>query len=394
MKTRMRYFLWQPALLLLLLLSGCFNDEPLLTPEPSGGKLFKRYVAIGNSITAGYQSGGINASLQRQSYAVLLAQAMGTPFNLPLLNDPGCPPPFKNILTGERVANVPGGCALRQTPPPRFINNTAVPGAKVVDVINNFDPNGNANALTQFILGGYTQVQIASRVHPTFVTVWIGNNDVLGAAVMGTLDLLTPEADFKATYTAMLDSLVDMGVQGGLLIGVADVTLAPHFSPGIAYYQVEQMGGVFPPTFDVADNCATTGATSLIPFSYAFGVLFARAVQGQPVTLDCANDPYILTPDEVASIVQATHNYNVFIKQKADELGWAYMDPNELSQQLKDLGAIPPFPNLANPNELFGPYMSLDGLHPSSAAHKLLAQKAAEAIDAKYGTNLQAAFTQ
>ncbi len=390
MKRRTRFILLQPLLLLLLFLSGCFNDESLLPPEPTN-ELFKRYVAIGNSITAGYQSGGINATLQRQSYPNLLARAMNTPFNLPLLRDPGCPPPFTNILTGEREA--PEDCALRETPPPRFINNVAVPGAKVVDVLTNFDENGGANALTQFILGGFTQLQLAARVHPTFVTVWIGNNDVLGAALAGTTALVTPEDDFRAKYTAMLDSLVDMGVQGGLLIGVANVTFAPHFSPGIAYAQVKQMGAL-PPTFDVAANCATTGATSLIPFSYAFGELLATALQGQSVTLDCMNDPRVLTPSEVASIVQTTQAFNTFIQQKANDLGWAYLDPNVLLQQLKDQGAIPPFPNLANPSELFGPYLSLDGLHPSTAAHRLIAQAAAEAIDARYGTNLKAALTQ
>lgn len=62
----------------------------------------------------------------------------------------------------------------------------------------------------------------------------------------------------------MLNELQAMGVQGGLLIGVANVTVIPHLSPGIAYAQAEQ-AGAFPPTFDVADNCATTGATALVP---------------------------------------------------------------------------------------------------------------------------------
>ncbi len=42
-----------------------------------------------------------------------------------------------------------------------------------------------------------------------------------------------------------------------------------------------------------------------------------------------------------------------------------------------------------NSSEPFGPYFSLDGVHPSSLAHKLVAQEAAAAINAVYGTNLQ-----
>jgi len=55
------------------------------------------YVALGNSITAGYQSGGINDSTQRQSYALLLARQMGTRYAYPALTMPGCAPPINNV---------------------------------------------------------------------------------------------------------------------------------------------------------------------------------------------------------------------------------------------------------------------------------------------------------
>ncbi len=372
---------------LLLFALGC-QDEGLLPPEPTGGTLFARYVALGNSITAGYQSGGINATLQQQAYPVLLARAMGTPFNLPLLRDPGCPPPLVNIRTGERLGGLPGDfCAYRQLPPPRIINNVAVPGAKVIDVLTNLGEGTSANTLTLLLLGGRTQLEAAAEAHPTFVSVWIGNNDVLGAAIAGNPALITPVNTFRQRYTQMLNELQAMGVQGGLLIGVANVTVIPHFSPGIAYAQAEQ-AGAFPPTFDVADNCATTGATALVPFSYAFGELLAAAMQGQTVTLDCVNDPRLLSPEETATIVQTVEQYNAFIQQQADQMGWAYLDPNVKLLELKNQGQIPIFPNV-NASDPFGPYFSLDGVHPSAAAHRLVAQEAAAAINATYGTNLQ-----
>src|SRR5687768_18602033 len=64
-------------------------DRELLGPNPpSGGEIFRSYVAIGNSITAGFQSNGINDSTQRQSYALLLARAMGTRYAYPALAKP------------------------------------------------------------------------------------------------------------------------------------------------------------------------------------------------------------------------------------------------------------------------------------------------------------------
>src|SRR5438132_12195434 len=94
------------GLSLALLAAACHEDELFTTPPPpyAGGAMFQRYVAIGNSITAGFQSGGINDSTQRQSYAVLVGGVMGGDrFYYPSLNAPGCPPPFTDIFTQARV---------------------------------------------------------------------------------------------------------------------------------------------------------------------------------------------------------------------------------------------------------------------------------------------------
>src|SRR5438552_10522438 len=68
--------------------------------------IFANYVALGNSLTAGFQSGGINDSTQRQSYAFLLAGQMGTRFAYPSLVKPGCPAPIATFATGALVSGV------------------------------------------------------------------------------------------------------------------------------------------------------------------------------------------------------------------------------------------------------------------------------------------------
>ena len=45
---------------------------------------------------------------------------------------------------------------------------------------DNISPFGGTNQLTQFI-GGRTQVKAMLDAQPTFVSVWIGNNDVIGS---------------------------------------------------------------------------------------------------------------------------------------------------------------------------------------------------------------------
>ena len=46
-------------------LTGCDPDAEIVRPDPPiAGALFRSYVALGNSLTAGFQSGGINAATQ------------------------------------------------------------------------------------------------------------------------------------------------------------------------------------------------------------------------------------------------------------------------------------------------------------------------------------------
>src|SRR4051812_42169934 len=98
------------ALGALVALAACSGDKEVLGPDsPPGGDIFKSYVALGNSITAGFQSNGIQAPTQRQSYALLLAKQMGTQYHYASLAGRGCTPPIANGLTGALVANAPAG---------------------------------------------------------------------------------------------------------------------------------------------------------------------------------------------------------------------------------------------------------------------------------------------
>ena len=124
-----------------LIATGCKNDELLTPTVPAymGGAMFQRYVAFGNSITAGIQSAGLSDSLQQVAYPVLLARAMGTTFNYPKLNNPGCPPPITVIFTfpPTRLGGATdAACAFRSSPNPPFLNNVAFPGADVLELLN------------------------------------------------------------------------------------------------------------------------------------------------------------------------------------------------------------------------------------------------------------------
>ncbi|HYR13941.1 MAG TPA: hypothetical protein VEQ67_06935, partial [Mycobacterium sp.] len=344
------------ALGIVLGASACHNDE-LFRPanfvpiDP----LFERYVSMGNSITAGFQSAGINDSTQLQAYPVLLANAMGSPFFPPLLTRPGCPPPFTNAFTGTRVTplgyptSTATSCYLRQarSVPQPYVSNTAVPGAEVLDIYNNLDTASNPNALTTLMLGGLTQTQMEARAHPTFVTVWIGNNDVLGAATNsangGDSTKITPVTAFQARYTSMLDSVAAVGLRGGVLIGVANVTSIPFFSRGSTYYTADSAGQI-PGPFTAAASCqGPAGDSVLVPFP------FGAALVGGGGTLTCT-EPQTVQPAELRKLVSTVIAYNAFISSTAAARNWAYYDPNPALDSLRLVPtAVRPFPLIGAP---------------------------------------------
>lgn len=381
----------------LVVVAACSNDKltaPAVAPY-AGGAMFQRYVSLGNSITSGYQSGGIDDSTQREAYPVILAAAMGgDSFYYPSLAGPGCPPPYVNVFTETRVG---GGsatsCFFRSTPTPPYISNVAVPGAYVIDLTTN-GPGTNSNALTQLFLGGRTQVQAMAAAQPTFVSVWIGNNDVLGAlldtANAGDSNLITPVATFETEYQQVVSDVKATGAQA-ILIGVANATEVPYASFG-EYYAGAALEGALPPAFVVGPNCAPSadggkGDSVLVPFPFG-ATLVAEAQAGVPDTLHCT-EPETVQPAQFRKLVATVTAYNAFILATASGNDWAYLDPNPTLDSLRRYPSeVAPFPALGAPCSAspFGQAFSCDGFHPSAATHLLIARHLALAINAKYGS--------
>ncbi len=383
--------------------SACSDEKLVSPPVPAytGGALFQRYVAMGNSITAGFQSGGINDSTQQRSYAVLVGAAMGSPFYYPSLANPGCPPPITNIFTNPptRLAGRSAtSCFLRGTPIPPFLHNVAVPGAEVLDGLKNGPgPGTNSNALTVLMLGGRTQTQAMQAAQPTFVSVWLGNNDLLGAAEAGDTTLATDTATFHANYAHVLDSIKATGASA-LLIAVglghlANNVVLPFFSRGSTWYGLWSAGAFAPAPFTVLTNCAPPrGDTVLVSFPYGFGLLGA-AKGGTPTTLDCTAAP-VVEPRETLFFTRLQLEYNAIIQGEATARSWAFTD--SVNSTLDSLAGVvnqfAPFPNAPAPcsGSPFGLAFSCDGIHPAALTHRLIARKLVRAINAKYGSAIPA----
>jgi lysophospholipase L1-like esterase len=388
------------------------DNNDAVGPQPVGANaIFQNYVAIGNSITAGFQSSGISDATQQVAYPRLLAVQMGTRYAYPSLAGVGCPPPITNFQTQTRPTGTTGTtCQLRTAATATdILNNVGVPNASSFDPTD-ADGTPFSNILTSLFLGGKSQVQKALEAQPTFVSVWIGNNDVLGFAVAdgranaptGLLGM-TSVATFQANYNAMIDQLT-AGAPGvkGVLMGVVQVANAPIMFPAAA-----MSNAVFKAGFDAIagtttlldPSCLPTGAgansliNSFLPFQIRTGAhpaIVACVPGGAAGTFPApVGDILILDAAEQTTITARINAYNAHIQSVATTHGFAYVDPNPLLLALKTAGTlVRATPNYGSATAPFGTGMSLDGVHPAAAVQREIANALIPAINTQYGTTL------
>lgn len=396
-------------------LSSCIEgDEPIIV-EPEAGALFDRYVALGNSITAGFQSGGIHVEMQEEAYPVLLAEKAGASFGVPGLALPGCPPPFVGPLTTERTSTE--ACGLRLFDAPDVVQNLAVPGATIADAS---DPIGTGTTLNTLITGGRSQIQAMIDADPSLVSVWLGNNDALGAALSGDTTALTPLEDFQSEYDEVVAAIQATEAEDVVLIGVADPLLvAPALQPGAYFWAIAQNPPSGLPPLDVDDNCApftpegdpNPSASHLVSF---VAVAEQIAAGADTIVVDCAaTAPGLLNGDEQIRVVTQVAAFNVYIQQQASDNDWIYVDPTtslivpaladpnkvrkcQLLETADDPASFQDAVMNSCPVDLdpdteetfFGSYFSFDGVHPSAEAHAVIADTLAARFNQVHGLSL------
>jgi hypothetical protein len=279
---------------------ACNKDEDpvaVVAPEvpvSANGLDLTRYVALGNSLSAGFSDSALFKQGQMGSYTKLMADQFalvgGGVFKIPMMNDdrgglliggaqypitpdPTAPvanpilPPFSPRLTNAGIVNNPP--AVINSP---NITLAAAPGSQTTETANNifatkgpFNNMGVPGAKSFHLLApGYgslanlslglanpyfvrmssnptsTTVTVlgdAMAQAPTFFSLWIGNNDVLGNALAGGVptsidprgDNITPQATFTAVYTNIVNTLVGTNTKG-VIANIPYVTSIPNFT--------------------------------------------------------------------------------------------------------------------------------------------------------------------
>lgn len=291
-----------PSLLLsAALIFGCAQEVIELkdptTPEeitPDAGTAdFTKYVAIGTSISAGFQAGALFTDGQNESVGAILAEQFATvngnaAFNQPSIESVnGFNSSFSNIgagvirgrlilfdpdgPTGPRSAGPAASGAIESTnactgvvtpavpapyntanPPGAYagvkttLNNLSVPGIVLAQILTPatggpassnpaFNPYYQRFATSPSPDGtsGSSILTDALAKAPTFFTFELGYNDVLGYATTGGVGTIaiTPGATFNGYLTTAMGAILGSNANlKGAIANVPDVTKLPFFS--------------------------------------------------------------------------------------------------------------------------------------------------------------------
>jgi lysophospholipase L1-like esterase len=367
----------------------------LLAVPAAAQPSFAKYVAVGDSLTAGFSNGSLDLTHQTMSWPLLLAQQAGvgsTNFQQPYITDPGIPAelallslvPTPVIAPKSTELGLPANYDLD-----RPYDNLAVPGATSVDVLTR-----TSGGLSDIILRGRgTQLQQAVSLAPTFVTLWIGSNDVLGAVTAGrAIDGVTmvPLPTFRAAYAQIVATLVATGATV-VTATVPDVTTAP-FATAIppvvvnpATGQPVLVGGHTVPLIGPsgplpADARVTLGASPYL--ARGVGIPAALGGTGEPLP-----DEVVLDPTELAIIRDRVSAINQSIREIAGAAGVSVLDLNAFIADLLGNGRAYAGITLDG-SFLTGGLVGYDGIHPTDIGYAMIANEWIDFLNREKGTQM------
>jgi lysophospholipase L1-like esterase len=352
---------------------------------------FLTYVALGDSLTAGVVSASLVKTHQLKSFPALIAgQAGVSDFQEPLVSEPGLPPELTlfsllpSTLIGPK-ASTPGTPANLTLPRP--YNNLGVPGSTSVDCLST--TSGGAHDLVLRGLG--TAVQQAMALKPTFITLWIGNNDVLGAAIAGeAVDgvTLTPTATFRAVYGQIVTALKTTGASI-VAANLPDVTTIPFVTtipPVVVNPATRQpvlvMGQPVPligPNGPLSSGSFVTLNASRY-LAQGIGIPTGLGGTGAPLP-----DEVILDPNKLAIIRDHVSADNQAIADICGIANIPVLDVNSLLREFattgRDVGGI-----TYSSAFLTGGIFSYDGVHPTEMGYALVTNEWIRVINANGGS--------
>ena len=434
--------------LLLALITSCKDYNELdINPVDSGDADFSSYVAVGNSLTAGFQNNALYESGQEYSFPKLISRQINQSesFTQPLIGDPGISPGGGRIeLTSldpiQTTRNSSQGTPINQDQ--KAFSNLGIPGAVLADYVGaaNFkdratNPNNPAyNPFYGIVLEQSELAKNNPQLHnqvakqdPTLITFWLGNNDVLNYVTSGGEGQQPTSAnDFTQLYQGSAQLLASTGASV-VVYNIPDVTSIPfvfylrtqleqqeviRFNEGAYELAVPTQAGT--QYFDIyiqTDNGTRVMRQADFPILPA-QQYFAQIQAGEqtpPIDSNGDGVPESAIPDqlvldgpaggpqgssELEQAAGAVQQYNATIQNVASAQGFAVVDINtifgDIITSFQTSGGQNGYQtdglNLRPvPGELF----SFDGVHPTNRGSAIIANETIDVINNAFNSDIE-----
>ncbi|MCB9360906.1 MAG: hypothetical protein H6587_05780 [Flavobacteriales bacterium] len=409
-----------------IILSSCLKTEFDEFELASGTADFSNYVAVGNSLTQGYQDGGLHNEHGQHdnSYPAILAGQFkliqpNLNFLQPSVTGAGSGYIHLEYRDGKIEIIKKYDSDIDNNDPaaididPSWLNfgdhsvkynNLGVSGIKLAHTSGGGESDEDlnyfftyVNEYARFLNWGTVANKITYLDHikaskATFFTNWLGNNDVLGWSTGGGDDgyradfnryfyKLTDPTEFRNKYDSVLTAFKAMGAKG-ICATIPNVTTIPYFNT----ITLESVG---------ADVWITEGP-------YANNPGLVRKATDEDLLLLTAQDSLkvgiglteanplshtnVLDKDEKILAQNRSTVYNEHIRALAAKYGFAYVDMYSYLDELKS-GLTFDGVDFST-KYIEGGAFSLDGVHPNTRGYAIIANKFIKTINEYYGAKI------
>lgn len=343
------------------------------TVKPGPVKLDTRNVfANGDSITFGYTVGyrdlktmeeipPVDPRLVVKSWAKLVADQAGYKFELPFYS---------------------------YTP-----NNLAVPGYALLDLATPYTKLESQNPLTKLVMGAYyqlfgdqTPIDYALLNKVTAEYIWIGNNDILGAATRCNTLLKTPVDVFKKYYSDMVAKVAADPNRAVLVMTIPDVASIPFLVPADEFAAKVGLPLDKIPAYNEDKTPYLLSSTDYISLAG-----YGQLSNGKPLlkcsgkTLTCNGQ--ILTDKELFEIREHANAFNEIIISLADKFDNVEVVRIDLAfNDILEKGIV--LKGVRYTADYLGGIFSLDGVHPTMLGQAIIANEVIKVLNTKFAAGI------
>lgn len=391
----------------------CSKIEAINGPvlDPNGVDL-SSYVAVGTSLSSGFESGGLVDRHQVHSFPSLFARQIGKTvqidgrgtFTEPTINFDGIPA----LLEIKSYSPLIISSAGRTTGAPTNLaqnfayHNLGIPGAILLDLVDttnyhNTVPPVNRQNFTFFNIvqrGRGTILAQALSLAPTLISLEYGANEVLGPTTQaGVAPGNTTGAAFAQLMTISLNTIhaASPGTRVAVF-DVPDVTDIPFFTTFPAFTVSTTTGQPLPlegtnGPLQLGDLVLLTAGSLIatgtgIPAGGYNYVNPAAPSNGQPLP-----ESLILRASEVAATRTEIARMNDVVDSVSTRPFVAHVGVAALLDEISTTG-VRIGVNLYTSALITGGVFSLDGVHPNDLGYALMANQLIDAVNGRFGSRI------